>query len=95
MKYLIDTQALAYYLYAGKQLPKTVKEFIDDYVNKGYVKEKYFILLPRPAGTPSTIEGELGPRRQGVPELKIISYESIGIHITRRMMTPIPHSCKP
>ena len=28
MKYLIDTQALAYYLYAGKQLPKTVKEFI-------------------------------------------------------------------
>ena len=37
MKYLIDTQALAYYLYAGKQLPKTVKDFIDDYVNKGYV----------------------------------------------------------
>ena len=37
MKYLIDTQALAYYLYAGKQLPKTVKEFIDDYVNIGYV----------------------------------------------------------
>ncbi len=37
MKYLIDTQALAYYLYAGKQLPNTIKEFIDDYVNKGYV----------------------------------------------------------
>lgn len=37
MKYMIDTQALAYYLYAGKQLPTTVKDFIDDYENKGYV----------------------------------------------------------
>ena len=37
MKYLIDTQALAYYLYAGKQLPKSIKDFIDDYENMGYV----------------------------------------------------------
>jgi len=37
--------------------------------------------LPERGYSPSILEGELGPLRQGVPELKTISYESISIHL--------------
>ena len=37
MKYLIDTQALSYFLYDEKRLPEQIVDFIEDYENKGYV----------------------------------------------------------
>ena len=37
MKYLIDTQALSYFLYDEKRLPEQIIDFIEDYENKGYV----------------------------------------------------------
>ena len=37
MKYLIDTQALSYFLYDEKRLPRQIIDFIEDFENKGYV----------------------------------------------------------
>ena len=37
MKYLIDTQALSYFLYDEKRLPEQIIDFIEDFENKGYV----------------------------------------------------------
>jgi PIN domain nuclease of toxin-antitoxin system len=37
MNYLIDTQALSYFLYDWKQLPRQVLDFLGDYTNIGFV----------------------------------------------------------
>ena len=37
MKYLIDTQALSYFLYDEKRLPEQIIDFIEDYENVGFV----------------------------------------------------------
>lgn len=37
MNYLIDTQALSYFLYDWKQLPRQILDFLGDYTNIGFV----------------------------------------------------------
>lgn len=37
MNYLIDTQALSYFLYDWKQLPRQILDFLGDYSNIGFV----------------------------------------------------------
>lgn len=37
MRYLIDTQALVYYLKGEARLPREIRDFINDYDNQGFV----------------------------------------------------------